>query len=286
MIGTTCVVVDSASYLPASVRERYGLLVVPMIVVVDGVEFREFVDIDSETFYRRLSEGARVSTSQPRPGQFLSAYEQAAELGAERIMSIHIGSAYSGTVNSARLAARMSPIPVHIVDTAQASFIEGLCVWEACERLEAGESLEDAEAAALTVAKAAGNVFIVRGLELLARGGRSKIDDTVAALGVPILALRPDGIRLIGSVTDLKAALDSLIAELQAAIDLAPGLKFRIGIANGAADELASALETRVRDMFPAMEVMQYEVGPAVGAHTGPGCTGIVFVGRPAGGAG
>ncbi|MEO9255509.1 MAG: DegV family protein, partial [Tepidiformaceae bacterium] len=59
-----------------------------------------------------------------------------------------------------------------------------------------------------------------------------------------------------------------------------PDARLRIGISNGAADDLANELEARVRASRVGNRIedlVQYEVGPAVGAHTGPGCTGIVF---------
>lgn len=174
MIGSTAVVIDSASYLPAEVRERFGMLVVPMTVVVDAVGYKEFSTLDSATFYERLAAGAQVSTSQPSPGELLDAYERAKAFGAERIVSIHIGSAYSGTVNSARLAAEMSTVPVHIIDTGQASFIEGLCAWEACETLAAGASIAKAEAAALAASRSAGSVFISPGVRTDAPRGPSR----------------------------------------------------------------------------------------------------------------
>ena len=283
MIGRTAVAIDSASYLPAEVRERFGMLVVPMTVVLDGVGYKEFSTIDSATFYERLAAGAQVSTSQPSPGEFLDAYERAKALGAERIVSIHIGSAYSGTVNSARLASQLCGIPVHIIDTGQASFIEGLCVWEACEALAAGASIAEAEAAALAASRSAGNVFIVRGLELMRRGGRLQLASGEVFAGVPVLALNATGASPISMATDVDSAMDAMVGYLQAALDASPDRQFRVGISNGAADELASILEARVRQLPQVTEVIPYEVGPAVGSHTGPGCTGIVYLARPVG---
>ena len=281
MIGSTAVVIDSASYLPRHVREQFGMLVVPMTVVIDGVRYAEFVDVDSVTFYERLATGAQVSTSQPSPGEFLDAYERARALGAERIVSIHIGSAYSGTVNSARLAAELSRIPVHIIDTGQASFIEGLCAWEACEALALGASSAEAEAVALRASRAAGNVFIVRGLELMKRGGRLQLAEGEPVPGVPVLALDGDGVRPISMASDVGDAMDAMVGYLQAALNANPGKEFRVGISNGAADELAAILKARVCELPRVTEVVPYEVGPAVGVHTGPGCTGIVFLPRP-----
>lgn len=279
MIGSTAVVVDSTSYLPPAVHERYGLLTVPLAVVIDGDEFREFETIDAPAFYRRLMAGAKVSTSQPSPGAFLSAYERAHALGAEQVVSIHIGAAISGTVNAARVAAEMAPLPVHVIDTGQASFIEGLCAWEACEALAAGAPLPAVEEVVHRAAASAGNIFLVRGLELLRAGGRLRSGDEPPP-AVPILALEDGAVRPIASADTVEAALEAIISRLAAAIAAHPGKQFRIGVANGAADELAAHLEARVRALPGATEVMQYVIGPVIGAHTGPGCTGVVFLPR------
>ncbi len=73
----TAVVVDSASYLPAAVRERYGIVRVPMSVNIDGEDFLEFETIGSAAFYARLAAGAKVTTSQPSPGSLVEAYDEA-----------------------------------------------------------------------------------------------------------------------------------------------------------------------------------------------------------------
>lgn len=282
MINRTAVVLDSASYLPADVVARFGAIIVPLTVVLDGVEYQEFVDVDAPAFYARLKAGAKPSTSQPPPGRFLAAYEAAAAAGAERVVSIHIGANYSGTLNSARLAAGMSPIPVHLIDTGQASFIEGLAAWEAMEALATGATAAEAEALAHHAAAAAGNVFIVRGAELLRAGGRMREGgDAPGAPGVPILAAIEGAIKPIGSAATVDAAIDAMLGHLRAALVAAPGQRFRIGISNGDADELAAMLEAGVRALAPEADVMPYVIGPAVGAHTGPGCTGVVFLARP-----
>ncbi len=141
MIGTVAVVVDSAAYLPKSLIERYGLLVAPLTVVLDGHEYLEGVDISADEFYTCLASASSVTTAQPSPGSLLALYQRAAEEGAVNLVSIHIGSGLSGTVQSAKIAAASSPIPVTIVDTGQASFAEGLCAWEVIESLEEGASL-------------------------------------------------------------------------------------------------------------------------------------------------
>lgn len=283
MIGDVAIITDSASYLPKTVIAKYGVEVVPMHVALDGCDYREFVDLDAATFYERLDAGAAVRTSQPSPGEFADAYERAAAGGATAILSIHIGSALSGTANSTRIAAAGSPIPVRIVDTGQGSFVEGLAVWAACDALSEGASFDAAEAAALATAGRTGNVFIVRGTQLLERSGRyAGSGQQPDSTKVPILAFVDGAVRPIGEADSRERAMTALVDYLVA--NAIPGARLRIGISNGGAAELANELEQRVRtcSLGPLIDVLvQYEVGPAVGAHTGSGCTGIVFESRP-----
>ncbi len=281
MIGETAVVTDSASYLPADVVAEFGLSVVPITVVIDGESREEFVDIDSREFYDLLGKGSKVQTSQPPPGRFLEEYERMAAGGAKNIVSMHIGASLSGTVNSARLAAEMSAVPVQVIDTGQASFIEGLCVWEACEVLASGGSPDDLANVVERASRQTGNVFIVRGLTLLRQGGRTMDKSVETVTGVPVLAYVDGAIRPIGSAATIPEAMDAMVGWLQSAMDRAPEKRFRVGVGNGDADELAAELERRVRQLPQASEVIPYTIGPAVGAHTGPGCTGLSFLGRP-----
>ncbi|MDP1807155.1 MAG: DegV family protein [Acidimicrobiales bacterium] len=179
MIG---LVTDSNAQLPPELAERYGVEVVPLSVTIDGEEYLEGVDLDAAEFYARFQRRRPVvSTAQPSPGRFAEAYEAVAASGATEILSIHIGSSVSGTVNSARLASQVAPVPVRIVDTGTASFAVSLCLWEAAEAIAAGATLEEAAAAAERVGAAVGNVFVVGALDVARAGGRLAGDVAASA---------------------------------------------------------------------------------------------------------
>ena len=128
MIG---LVTDSNAQLPVDLRDRYQVGIVPLTVVVGGRPYQEGVDITTAEFYEQLADGADVSTAAPSPGAVLAVYEQAAAAGATEILSIHIGSNTSATINAVNVAADSSPVPVEIVDTGTASFAVACCVWAA-----------------------------------------------------------------------------------------------------------------------------------------------------------
>ncbi len=280
MIGDTAVVVDSACYLPAALIERYGLFVVPLSVVLDGEEFLE-TEIQPDEFYDRLSRARSVSTSQPSVGRLIECYERAAQAGARRIVSIHIGSNVSGTVQAARLAAESAPVPVQVVDTRQASFAEGLCVLEGVEALEEGASPEEAALRCETASAAVGNTFIVKALDLMRRGGRLAVGATATVTGIPVMAFTAKGARVVGSASTLEEAVELMAAQVGAAAGAGGGRRLRVGVGHGAATEVASALHARLLDVPGIDEIIDYVVGPAVGAHVGAGNAGAVFLPRP-----
>ncbi len=281
MIGDTAVVIDSAAYLPQALIDRHGIFVAPLSVELDGTEYLEGVDITADDFYDRIGGATSVSTSQPSIGRLIECYQRAAEGGAKQILSIHIGENVSGTVQSARLAAESSKVPVTVIDTGQASFAEGLCVWEAIEALEAGGDLIDVTSRVRAASAVVGNTFVVRALDLAERGGRLVGETAPEAVGVPVMAMKESGMEVVAMAKTIDEAVDTMADHIRSAIAAAPGKLLRVGVGQGAAAEIAAALRERIADMAAVEEIIDYVVGPSMGSHTGPGTAGAVFIPRP-----
>jgi DegV family protein with EDD domain len=266
-------VTDSNAMLPADLRDRFDVDVVPLTVVVDGEAFAEGVDLTTAAFYDRLAAGASVSTAAPPPGLFVQAYERAAQRGAAAILSVHIGSNTSATLDAARIAARQSTVPVELVDTETASFPVACCVWGAGLAVEHGADLAGAAAAARAVAVEVGNVFVAGALELARRGGRLE-RGAEAEAGAPVLALRGGTMEVIDRAGDVEAAVEAMAAEFDRA---AAGRAMQVGVGDAAADELASELAARLEGRSEVADLVRYQVGPSVAAHTGLGTAGAVY---------
>ena len=275
MIG---IVTDSNAQLPPELIARYDVEVVPLTIIVDGKEFAEGVDLDADAFYDLFAHGATpsVATSQPSPGAFAAAYERAASKGATEILSIHIGSAVSGTLNSARLVAGDATVPVRLVDTNTSSFGIACCVWEAADAGAAGATIDDAAAVAESVGASVGNVFVVSALDLARAGGRVVVDDAAAADGIPVLSLDGGDLEVVASVRDLEAATGAMAAYCTRD-ELGSRLRVAVGMADMGAEPLWRALEDRVAAHPSVTEVVRYRIGPSVGVHTGPGTVGAFF---------
>ena len=268
-------VTDSNALLPDELRQRFAARVVPLTVVVDGQPYAEGVELTTAACYERLRAGAAVSTAAPPPGAFVVAYDAAAADGADAVLSVHIGSNTSGTLDSARVAARQSRIPVELVDTATASFPVACCVWAAGTVLEAGGDLEAAAAAARAVAESVGNVFVLGALDLAKRGGRLRGEAAAdAETGVAVLALRGGTMDVVAHARDVEQAVGEMAAVVERA---AAGERQLVGVGDAAAGDLAAPLATRLAAHPGVEELVRYEVGPSVAVHTGLGTAGAVY---------
>ncbi len=269
---------DSNAQLPPGLVARYGVEVVPLTVTVDGQAFLEGVDLDADAFYARFTGGATpsVSTAAPSPGRFVTAYQALAERGADEILSVHIGSAISATLNAARLAAETAPVPVRLVDTGTASFSVACCMWEAAEAVVRGADLEEAARVAEQVAGRTDNVFVVRALDLARRGGRLSVaaDRSLAADAIPVLRLVEGSFQPVAQVRTVEEAADAMASAVRTS---GTGLRVGISIADAGAAPLWEALEARLKGAAEVSDLVRYRVGPSVGVHTGPGTAGAMW---------
>ena len=287
-------VTDSNAQLPAELVERYAAEVVALTVTIDGTPYLEGIDIDADGFYARFESGTpEVSTSQPSPGRFAEAYARLAARGVDEILSVHIGSSVSGTINAARIAAEGASARVRLVDTGTASFGVSCCLWEAAEAVAAGAGLDDAARVAERVAATVDNVFIVGGLDLARAGGRLARD--VQAVGaIPVLRLVRGVIETVGEAHDLDEAAEVMASFVESSGLAGPGghkpglagpgghkpasaLRVGVGVADAATSPLGEALVARLSAATEVLEVVRYRIGPSVGVHTGPGSVGAIF---------
>jgi len=270
MIG---LVTDSASQIPAPLAARLGVRVVPITVTIDGVSYREGVDLDPDDFWARITGGRvpELSTSQPSPGEIGGVYRQVVDAGAEAIVSVHVGADVSGTVNAARLAAELVDIPVFVVDSGTASFGVTACLWRAADVLAAGGTAPEAATAAGAVAPAIGTSFILQGLEFARGGGRFAATLPADADDVVVLSGHGTALDVVGAARELDTLCDLIVAPF-----VADGVAVRagVGLADDATLPLTEMIEARLRSTDLVVDLVRYRVGPSIAAHTGPGTAG------------
>lgn len=275
------VVTDSTASLPVEVLEQHGIRVVPLQVVIGGTPYDDGVDPEAapERVAEAMQRSVSVTTSRPTPARMLEVYREVAALGAEEIVSVHLSGQVSATWESAVLAARSSPVPVHVVDSRLVGPGTGYAALTAVEVVRADGTAEEAADAAGARAAASTTLFYVDSLEYLRRGGR--VGAAAALLGSalavkPILEVREGRVLPREKVRTSARGLTKL-EEL--AVEAAGAEPVDVAVCHLANPEqaaaLAASLGERLRDNLQGRVVAVAEIGAVVGAHAGPGLVGV-----------
>ncbi len=264
MIG---ICTDSNSQLPAMLIERYDVEVVPVTVTVDEHDYLEGVDLDADRFYAMLSAepSPAVSTSQPSPGQFAAAYESLLHRGCDEILSIHVTATASGTLNSARLAARSLPVPVRLVDSGTAGFGVSCCVWAAGEAVARGAKLNEAVQVAESLAPNIGAVMVVGQSEFIRSG---KVSTTT---GVAVMAIHAGRLDVVANAS---TPVEAVKAMATTALGWGPRLNVAVGQSDRTVQQFTQVLADALGKSANVVEVVRYRIGPSVGVYAGAGTVG------------
>lgn len=259
---------DSNSQLPAVLAERYGVEVVPLTVTVDGREYLEGHDLDTDIFYAMYTETEQpqVTFSEPSPGQFALAYDELIDRGCTQILSIHTSASVSGTLKAARLAAHTAPVPVRLIDSGTARFGVSCCVWAAAEALGQGASLDEAALVAETLAPRLGNVFIVGGLDLVRPQPEQRPRSVMSLVAEELVVL-----------TRVQSMIDAVSEMTRCAVGFGEGLRVAVGTAHLDTLPIGDALAAAISEAANVLEVVRFRLGPSVGSETGPGTVGCIM---------
>lgn len=270
------VVTDSTSDLPVDVAKALGITVVPANIHFGDSVYRDGVDLSSDDFYRKLQANSVLpKTSTPSPGDFAGVYQRlAAEHDA--IVSIHVASKLSATLEAAVMGGRDLNLPICVVDSQTASMACGLLAIVAAKAARRGVGLAEIETLLHSAIPRTITYGVFGTLEYLYKGGR--IGRAQAFLGSllklnPILAISHGEIVPVARVRTRARAIARLCEILWNSG--APEEMCVMGTTNPAeADELAK----RLAPLFPPERMYRASIGPAIGTYVGPGAVGVSVI--------
>ena len=267
--------------------EQTGLNVLPMTFTLDGANYRNYPDgreMSPKVFYDKLRNGSMSTTSQVTLADFEDAFTPVLEQGKD-ILYLAFSSGLSGTYQASNLAAQelMEKFPgrrVISVDSLQASMGEGLFTYLVANYAKGGATLDEAADYARKLAPTVCAWFTVDDLMFLKRGGRCSGAAAVAGtlLGIkPVLHVDDEGHLVpMEKVRGRRASLDALVKHFQATVlDITGGTAFLShGDCQADCDYVADKLRALgVKDLHIG------DIGPVIGAHSGPGTVALFWVG-------
>ncbi len=268
------VVTDSTAYLPAGVRDRYDVSIVPLVVNWDNQSYRDTVDLTTTQFYQRL----RGSKSMPKTGapslaSFVETYE--AMLGrVDGVVEVSLAGKLSATYDVAVQAAQqVAPDRIRVVDSSSVSIGTGWMVERAAEMGEKGAPLDEIVAALEDMRRRTRIYAALDTLEFLQRGGRI---GRAQALAGTLLSVKPIIIIQDGEVNPLERVrtLNGAMRRM-AEIVMSLGKLERVAVIHGDAPQGAAEMERQLQALMPNATVERGELSSVLGTHGGPGVVGI-----------
>ncbi|MER5260581.1 DegV family protein [Actinosynnema sp. NPDC002837] len=269
------IVTDSTACLPPQLTEKLGVTVAQI-----QVRIGDWVDDEVRVPVPKLVDALRgqldVATAPPDPGAFFWNYADAAASGAEAIVSLHVSTGLSKTVEAARQAAAQVQVPVHVVDTQTCGMSLGYAVVAAATVAAAGGDANRVLSAAQHSVRRSTELIYVDTLEYLQRGGR--IGKAAALLGSalsmkPLLTVADGQITPLDKVLGAERAIRKLI---DTAVKRAGKEVVDIAVEHFDAADRARTVLDQLRAKLPNVRrFLVTQVSSAIGAHVGPGAVGV-----------
>jgi len=276
------IVTDSTASLPPGISDQLDITIVPIYINFEDDSYRDGIDIDNETFIKRLKASETIpTTSAPPPKLFAESFERLSANG-EAIICIHVSGQLSATFNSAVLAAQDFPtIDIRVFDSKITSGPLGTMVTLAAEGAKSGRDV-DSISTELEMLIQRGRIhFMVDDLKFIAKSGRV---NAAQALVGSLLQLKPILTFEEGLVVEFQRtrtyqrAIERLmnIVEENYPDDGSGYLSIMHADALSGAQQVAMDLKRRLH----LTEVPIFDIPAGIVVHGGPGIIGVGFFER------
>jgi DegV family protein with EDD domain len=268
-------------YLPPELMPEGQIPLIRHAITLDGKTYLSGKDIQSDELQELLLKTSSFPiTSQPSSGDFAAMYRKLAASDPE-ILSIHMSSGLSGTVNAAQAGAQMVPeAHVTILDTKTLCAVLGWQVAAAVRALKAGWSKEKIVALVQRIGDASESMYTLDDLKYLIHGGRiSHMKGLVASM----LHIRPlIGVEKVGGTYAQLGMARTFDRALHGLVDLmkkvqAPGTDLRVQVLHSYHPDAAARLKELIDPIFRCHWMPTTYMSPALAAHTGPSMVGVAF---------
>ena len=270
---------DRGADITPEVIEKYGIKFATLRIILDGKTYNSGIDLDGATLYKMLGETESFpTTSMPSAGEFAEMYRDLAKTDPE-ILSMHISSGLSGTMNAAQAGAAMVP-EAHVTfwDSKTLSCPFGWQVETAAKMLNEGKSVNEIREKLEVLQQKVHGMFTLSDLRYLIHGGRiSHISGLVASLLniKPIIGVDKQHGKYyqVGKFISINRALQGMVHQIETWYGTATRL--RVQLLHGDNMEAVEQLREKLSAAFDCVFDPVLPIAPVLGAHTGPTMVGL-----------
>lgn len=276
------IITDTDSSLPQHLSEREKIYQVPINIHFGEEAYQTGIDINDRELFARVDEsGTLPTTSAPTPGQFIKAFQNAFDDGAQEVLCFTVSGEVSATY-SAALSARemMADQNITVVDTRQLSIGQGFMVLEAARLAREGVSSQEVVQKTLAVGERVHLYAALSTLKYLAMSGRVGYLAAGMAnlLSVrPILSVQEGKLDLLEKIRTTKKSWSRVVDLIGEKLD--GKTPARMAIVHVNAEHSLPAFEALVRENLSCPEeIVIAELTPGLSVHSGAGMVGVCVV--------
>ena len=275
------IVTDSTTYFTEEEFAKFGIKRASLNVIKGEETFKELY-IDNAFVDQQLTEGHRLSTSQPSPGDYLDIYEELLTEGYEKIFVLVIAETLSGTFQSASLASKMvdNPDKIHIFNSNMAAFGNENLLYQLVSMIKEDKSYEEIVERMENLFTTTGLLFTVENLTALKRSGR--LSRAKALVGSvlrvkPIIEMDHGKLDLYKVARTSKKVLTLMIDDMKKKIK--DYKKLFIRIVNHNSPEIIEELKNKLKETFQNIELTITDyIGPVFNVHLGTKGYGVTWM--------
>ncbi len=278
------IITDSASDIPAGLIEEYGLHVIPTPVVIDEKDYFDGETLFPDEFYNVLQSGKDIKTYHINSQMFYNNFLPYAQ-NNDDVIYICFSTGIAGTFNAANIAKtelleEYPDFDLTIIDSKCASLGFGLATYYALRMQQNGASKEEIIEAIRWHCDHMEQVFTVKTLDYLLKGGRLSKTSAVAGSLLDIKPIiRVNDLGALESIEKVRGRHKSLKRLVEMVGERGKGLSNQIiGLVHGDDANTMETVRDMLKDTYGCKDFIENYVGCAIGAHTGPGIIGIIFL--------
>ena len=269
---------DSAGDMPAGWAQEFDVQVIPINIHFGEQTFLSGIDLSNKDFYRLADEsGVIPKTSQPTPQQFIQFYGQVAKVG-ETIISLHVTGKLSGTLDSARIAARelAGKYTIIPIDSASGSAAMGYMAREARQMERSGVQVDQIVQRMEQISRSVQIILTLNTLEYARRSGRVRALQAALAslLNVKPIIILKDGVLELGDrVRTRSKALEFVVDTIYQRLGRQLA---NVAVVHAEDPQAAEILLKSARSRLNCNDLIVTTLSIGVAANLGPGTAGII----------
>ena len=284
-MSKVAIVTDSNSGITQADAKKFGISVLPMPFYINDKLYYEDIDLTQEQFYKALGEDAKISTSQPSPGDVTDLWDKLLE-EYDEVVHIPMSSGLSSSCQTAIMLSDDYDGKVMVVNNQRISVPQRLSVLDAMAMADKGYSAAQIKEK-LEQTRFESSIYItLQTLYYLKKGGR--ITPAAAALGTllklkPVLQIQGEKLDAFSKCRTLKQAKQTMINAIQDDCkkrfgSSEKGENMYIEIAYSGEPDEGKLFYDEVKELYPEHDIVMNPLSLSVSCHIGPGAVALACV--------